>query len=65
MKRRSIEERRINKDADLPYGIDVHNVVDAVEGLYDYWYEVGEWHLNTRMNTELSKLKSEVDNERQ
>ncbi|AHG00729.1 hypothetical protein HALLA_05795 [Halostagnicola larsenii XH-48] len=46
MKRPTVEERHINRDANLPYGIDVQNVVDAVEDLYDYWYEVNEWHLN-------------------
>lgn len=46
MKRPTVEERFINRDADLPYGIDVQHIVDAVQDLYDYWYETNEWHLN-------------------
>lgn len=45
MKRPTVEERFVNRDADLPYDISVQNVVDAIQDLYDYWYEVNEWHL--------------------
>lgn len=46
MKRPTIEEQAVNRDADLPYDINVQNIIDAVQDLYDYWYEANEWHLD-------------------
>jgi len=45
MKKPTINERFINRDAELPYGIQVQHIVDAVQGVYDYWHEANEWHL--------------------
>lgn len=46
MKRPTVSENSINRDADLPYGIQVEEVVDAIEAFYDYWHAANEWHLS-------------------
>ncbi|TKX86974.1 hypothetical protein EXE43_05675 [Halorubrum sp. SS5] len=45
MKRPEVQERFVNRDAELPYGLEVSQVVSAVESFYEYWHEVNEWHL--------------------
>ncbi|MDB9254103.1 hypothetical protein [Halorubrum ezzemoulense] len=29
----------------MPYGLEVSQVVSAIESFYEYWHEVNEWHL--------------------
>mgnify|MGYP000005134700 CR=1 FL=1 len=42
MKRPEVRERFINRDAELPYGLEVSQVVSAIESFYEYWHEVNE-----------------------
>ena len=45
MKRPEIQDRFVNYDAEVPYGLEVSQIVDAIESFYGYWYRVNEWHL--------------------
>ena len=45
MKQPKVQERFVNQDAELPYGLEVSQVVSAIESFYEYWHRVNEWHL--------------------
>ena len=40
MKRPAVQERFINRDAELPYGLEIPQVVSAIESFYAYWHRV-------------------------
>lgn len=45
MEKPSINENHLNRDAELPYGLTVTHVKNAMQAVYDYYHEVNEWHL--------------------
>lgn len=40
-----VEDRFVNPEAELPYGITPAQVTNAIDAVYEYWHNVNEWHL--------------------